>query len=110
MTAFLRDRHSWQHMIWPMHDLSLVSRTAMLAVPARPRGLFLAPSLNSTASPEAEPACPQPAQAELAVFFEYLAELGYAVVSREDNPLSLPGTGCCSEFTLVRVEQPADCG
>lgn len=71
MTAFLRDRHSWQHMIWPMHDLSL---------------------------------------AELAVFFEYLAELGYAVVSREDNPLSLPGTGCCSEFTLVRVEQPAGCG
>lgn len=44
------------------------------------------------------------------MFFEYLAELGYAVVSREDNPLSLPGTGCCSEFTLVRVEQPAGCG
>lgn len=50
------------------------------------------------------------AQAELAVFFQYLAELGYAVVSREDNPLSLPGTGCCSEFTLIRVEQPAGCG
>lgn len=28
MTAFFRDRHSWQHMIWPMHDLSLVSAPA----------------------------------------------------------------------------------
>ncbi|EFN52275.1 hypothetical protein CHLNCDRAFT_139206 [Chlorella variabilis] len=45
--------------------------------------------------------------AELAVVFFHLADLGFALVSREDNPLSVQG--CCSEFTLIRVEQPAHC-
>jgi len=45
--------------------------------------------------------------AELAVFFTHLADLGYAVVSRDDNPQSREG--CCSEFTLLRAEVPADC-
>lgn len=86
-------------MIWPMHELSL---------------------------------------AELAVFFGKMGELGYAIVSREDNPIvraaapalccayigshtqldvclttqpcpPLQGKGCCSEFTFLRVEQPAHC-
>ena len=30
-----------------------------------------------------------------------MAELGYAVVSRDDNPL---GTYCCSEYLFMRVE------
>ncbi|KAI3432632.1 hypothetical protein D9Q98_004178 [Chlorella vulgaris] len=44
--------------------------------------------------------------AELAVFFQHIANLGYAIVSRDDNPL---GRGCCSEFTFLRVEWPARC-
>ncbi|PSC73432.1 hypothetical protein C2E20_3494 [Micractinium conductrix] len=45
---------------------------------------------------------------ELGVFFGHFANLGYAVVSRDDNPYT-GGEGCCSEFTLIRVEQPAHC-
>lgn len=72
--------------------------------------------------------------AELAVVFSHLADLGYAVVSREDNPLvrvlkcatshaNTPLTnehnnnvqaarydGCAAEFTLIRVQQPHTCG
>lgn len=37
----------------------------------------------------------------------HCADMGYGVVSREDN---LPwGIGCCAEFTLVKVEKPANC-
>ena len=43
---------------------------------------------------------------ELAVFFSHFANLGYALISREDNPA---GLHCCAEFTLLRVEQPAEC-
>ena len=46
--------------------------------------------------------------AELAVFFMHLADLGYGVVSREDN---IPwGSDCCAEFTLVHVERLPWCG
>lgn len=44
---------------------------------------------------------------ELALFFFHLADLGYGVVSREDN---IPwGVSCCAEFTLVRVEKLQGC-
>jgi hypothetical protein len=43
---------------------------------------------------------------ELAVWFGHFANLGYALISREDNPY---GMHCCAEFTLLRVEQPAEC-
>lgn len=40
-------------------------------------------------------------------FLRLTADLGYGVVSREDN---LPyGIGCCAEFTFVKVERPATC-
>lgn len=42
---------------------------------------------------------------EVALWFSHLANLGYAVVSREDNPVF----DCCAEFALLRVEQPAGC-
>ncbi|KAL4425792.1 hypothetical protein ABPG75_009808 [Micractinium tetrahymenae] len=44
---------------------------------------------------------------ELAVFFGHFADLGYAVVSREDNIEW--GLHCCAEFTLLKVEQLAGC-
>jgi hypothetical protein len=40
--------------------------------------------------------------AQGSMLFSHLANLGYAVVSREDNPDL--NTGCCSEFTFLRVE------
>ncbi|PSC71017.1 Histone H4 [Micractinium conductrix] len=45
---------------------------------------------------------------ELGVFFSHFSNLGYAIVSRDDN-LAPRANGCCSEFTLIRVEQPAHC-
>ncbi|KAG2427394.1 hypothetical protein HYH02_014614 [Chlamydomonas schloesseri] len=39
-------------------------------------------------------------QVELALFFQHLASLGYAPISREDNPW---GT-CCAEYVFLRVE------
>lgn len=69
-TPFHKDRNSWEHMVWPMHELSL---------------------------------------AELVVVFAHLAELGYGIVSREDNPDAKNFRGCCSEFTFIRVEHPAHC-
>ena len=45
--------------------------------------------------------------AEIAVFFAHFADLGYGVVSRDDNIEW--GLKCCAEFTLVKVEQPAGC-
>lgn len=38
---------------------------------------------------------------ELALFMSHLAELGYAIVNKEDNS----ACGHCSEFTLIRVRQ-----
>jgi hypothetical protein len=38
--------------------------------------------------------------AELSLFMFHLGNLGYALVSRDDNPLCEH----CSEFTLLRVE------
>eukprot|EP00877_Chromochloris_zofingiensis_P010958 jgi/Chrzof1/6115/Cz17g10100.t1 len=38
----------------------------------------------------------------LAVFFGHIANLGYGIVSKEDNPIA--GSGCCSEFTFLRVQ------
>lgn len=43
---------------------------------------------------------------ELALWFGHLANLGYGVVSREDNP---GGLHCCSEYTFLKVEQPGGC-
>eukprot|EP00245_Coleochaete_scutata_P018775 TRINITY_DN9942_c0_g1_i1.p1 TRINITY_DN9942_c0_g1~~TRINITY_DN9942_c0_g1_i1.p1 ORF type:complete len:169 (+),score=29.46 TRINITY_DN9942_c0_g1_i1:2-508(+) len=37
--------------------------------------------------------------AELALFFNHMADLGYGIVSREDNPITV----MCSEFTFFRV-------
>jgi hypothetical protein len=45
--------------------------------------------------------------AEIAVFFAHFADLGYGVVSRDDNIEW--GLHCCAEFTLVKVEKPAGC-
>jgi hypothetical protein len=39
---------------------------------------------------------------EMAIAFAHLADLGYAIVSREDNIYC----NCCSEFTFLRVQQP----
>lgn len=36
---------------------------------------------------------------DLALFFGHLGRLGYAIVSREDNPFG----NCCSEFLLLKV-------
>ncbi|KAL4424082.1 hypothetical protein ABPG75_001383 [Micractinium tetrahymenae] len=72
------------------------------------KGLYIWTGLDNrdTWSPMVWP-MHQLSMAELAVFFGHMADLGYAVVSREDN---LPwGEGCCSEFTFIRVEQPAHC-
>lgn len=44
---------------------------------------------------------------ELGVFFGHLADLGYGVVSREDN--TKWGPHCCSEFTLLKIEKPPEC-
>ncbi|GAQ85040.1 hypothetical protein KFL_002180150 [Klebsormidium nitens] len=38
---------------------------------------------------------------ELVVFMSHLAELGYAIINKEDNPLCRH----CSEFTLIRVRR-----
>ena len=35
-------------------------------------------------------------------FFLHMANLGYAVISRDDNT----GSPCCSEFSFLRVEKP----
>ena len=39
---------------------------------------------------------------DLSLFMSHLAGLGYAIVSREDNPLC----PSCTELTLLRVSQP----
>jgi hypothetical protein len=39
---------------------------------------------------------------QLSLLFGHLANLGYAVVLRDDNPHA--NVGCCSEFTFLRVE------
>lgn len=43
--------------------------------------------------------------AELAMFFYHLADLGYAVVSREDNP-SVSKWGCHVSWSFGEAEQP----
>ena len=44
---------------------------------------------------------------EIATLTMHLANLGYAVLSREANVWG--GEDCCAEFTLLRVEEPYDC-
>ena len=44
---------------------------------------------------------------ELSVFFFHLADMGYGIVSREDNIQW--GAHCCSEFTLLRIEKALGC-
>lgn len=44
--------------------------------------------------------------AELSTFAAHLANLGYLPVGREPNP---EGMDCCSEFTLLRAEEPFAC-
>ncbi len=39
---------------------------------------------------------------QMTLLFSHLANLGYAVVARDDNPHA--NLGCCSEFTFLRVE------
>lgn len=42
--------------------------------------------------------------AELGMFFYHLADLGYAVVSREDNPnVSGPACGSCDAFKATKL-------
>lgn len=43
---------------------------------------------------------------EMTAFASHLGNLGYAPIKREPNP---EGIYCCSEFTFLRVEQPASC-
>lgn len=43
---------------------------------------------------------------ELAAFAAHLSNLGYLPVGREPNP---EGMDCCSEFTLLRAEEPFAC-
>ncbi|GIL87910.1 hypothetical protein Vretifemale_15944 [Volvox reticuliferus] len=46
---------------------------------------------------------------ELSLMFLHLARLGYAVVSREDNPCGdSEGKICCSEFLLIRLRGPEE--
>jgi hypothetical protein len=40
---------------------------------------------------------------QMTLLFSHLANLGYAVVARDDNLIS--NLGCCSEFTFLRVEE-----
>jgi hypothetical protein len=40
---------------------------------------------------------------QMTLLFSHLANLGYAVVARDDNPIA--SLGCCSEFTFLRVEE-----
>lgn len=45
-------------------------------------------------------------QVQMSLTFMHLANLGYAVVSREDNPSKL--VGCCAEYSFLKVEQVMD--
>ncbi len=38
----------------------------------------------------------------MSLLFMHLANLGYGVLSREDNPYNQ--LGCCSEYSFLRVE------
>jgi hypothetical protein len=40
---------------------------------------------------------------QMTLLFSHLANLGYAVVARDDNAGA--NLGCCSEFTFIRVEE-----
>jgi hypothetical protein len=42
-------------------------------------------------------------QMQMSLLFMHMANLGYGIVSREDNPID--NIGCCSEYTFLRVEQ-----
>ncbi len=39
---------------------------------------------------------------QMSLLFSHLANLGYAVVARDDNPHM--NLGCCAEFTFLKVE------
>ncbi|GIL67838.1 hypothetical protein Vafri_21106, partial [Volvox africanus] len=46
---------------------------------------------------------------ELSLMFLHLARLGYAIVSREDNPNGdFEGKLCCAEFLLIRLRGPEE--
>jgi hypothetical protein len=42
-------------------------------------------------------------QVQMSLFFLHMANLGYGIISREDNPDA--NIGCCSEYSFLRVEQ-----
>lgn len=46
--------------------------------------------------------------AEMALFYSHMGDLGYGTVSVEHNSGGF-GDACCSEYTVVRVEQPVHC-
>jgi hypothetical protein len=41
-------------------------------------------------------------QVQMSLLFMHLANLGYGILSREDNPYNQ--LGCCSEYSFLRVE------
>jgi hypothetical protein len=41
-------------------------------------------------------------QVQMSLFFLHMANLGYGVISREDNMFG--SSGCCSEYSFLRVE------
>jgi hypothetical protein len=41
-------------------------------------------------------------QAQMSLLFMHLANLGYGILSREDNPYN--SLGCCAEYSFLRVE------
>ena len=60
---------------------------------------------GGTASDPSPPALPQVAaknQAHMSLMFLHMANLGYGVVSREDNGWN--NIGCCSEYSFLKVE------
>lgn len=93
------------NLFWPRHELSLGEISLFFghfANLVRPL-LF---SLNAVG--RLDKVCNAKAGQSLLKLLNYLLlrVQGYAVVSREDNPL---GPECCAEFTLLKVEQPANC-
>jgi hypothetical protein len=42
-------------------------------------------------------------QFQMSLLFQHMANLGYAIASKEDNPYL--DIGCCAEFTFLRVEK-----